>query len=106
VKKNLTHISIEGLAKPIPQIKKVKIRLFFVGKLVHSPTIDLFSRLNQSNFTSFFFTHQVLQSPPIINTCYPNLQQASFSSSRLIRINVRSSKCGDKSSKFAANEIL
>ncbi|MCH7612355.1 MAG: hypothetical protein IIB45_03245 [Candidatus Marinimicrobia bacterium] len=54
---------MEGFAKPIAQIKKSKIRLLFVRKLVHSPAIDYVSRLNQTNFTSFFFTHQVLQSP-------------------------------------------
>lgn len=66
---------LQGFAKPIAQIKKFKICLLFVGKLVHNSTIDCVSppewksragRLNQINFTFFFFTPQVFQSPLLL----------------------------------------
>ena len=51
----------ETCAKPIAQINKFKIRLLFVGKIIHSCAINCISRLNQTNFNSFFFTLKISQ---------------------------------------------
>jgi hypothetical protein len=55
------NLVMEPFDKPIAQIKKFKIPLLYVGKFVHSVAINRFSRLNQVNFNSFFFTHKIYQ---------------------------------------------
>ena len=56
-----------ALQNLLHKLKSAKSACFSLENAVHSPTIDCVSRLNQANFTSFFFTHKVLQSPLLHN---------------------------------------